>query len=92
MRSALENRISRRKFAKELITDQEKAKIIALVNELNEASGLAMTFLADGSHAFQKLSKSYGLFTNVRSLIVMKGKKELQDFRLLWRRVSSCYH
>lgn len=40
-----------------------------------------MTFLADGSQAFQKLSKSYGLFTNVRSLIVMKGKKELQDLK-----------
>lgn len=81
MRSALENRISRRKFAKEPITEQEKEKIIGLIDELNAASGLAMAFLADGSHAFQKLSKSYGLFTNVRSLIVMKGKKELTDLK-----------
>ncbi len=81
MRSTLEKRISRRKFDKEPITDQEQEKIIALINEFNAASGLAMTFLADGSHAFQKLSKSYGLFTNVRSVILMKGKKELKDLK-----------
>ncbi len=78
MRSAMENRISRRKFEKEPIAAQEKEKIIFLIDELNEASGLAMAFLEDGSNAFQKLRKTYGLFTNVRSVILMKGKKELK--------------
>lgn len=32
--------------------------------------------MEDGSTAFQGFRKSYGLFTNVRSLILMKGKKE----------------
>lgn len=55
MRSAIENRVSRRKFEKEPITDREKEKIISLIDQLNEASGLTMTFLEDGSGAFQKL-------------------------------------
>ena len=81
MRSAMENRISRRKFEKEPIAAQEKGKIIFLIDELNEASGLAMAFLEDGSNAFQKLRKTYGLFTNVRSVILMKGKKELKNLK-----------
>lgn len=81
MRRAIENRISRRKFEKEPVTNSEKKTIIALINELNEASGLAMAFLEDGSNAFQKLRKSYGLFTNVRSVILMKGNKELKDLK-----------
>lgn len=76
MRSAIENRASRRKFEKEPITEVEKEKIIFRINSLNEASGLAITFVEDGSTAFQGLRKSYGLFTNVRSLILMKGKKD----------------
>lgn len=76
MRNAIENRVSRRKFEKEPIADREKENIISLINRINEVSGLTMAFLEDGSGAFQKLRKSYGLFTNVRSLILMKGKKE----------------
>ncbi|MDQ7094401.1 nitroreductase family protein [Desulfosporosinus sp. PR] len=81
MRRAIENRISRRKFEKEPVTSSEKKIIISLINELNEASGLAMAFLEDGSNAFQKLRKSYGLFTNVRSVILMKGNKELKNLK-----------
>ncbi|ABX41735.1 nitroreductase family protein [Lachnoclostridium phytofermentans] len=81
MRSAIEDRVSRRKFEKEPITEQEKEKIVSLINQLNEVSGLTMAFLEDGSSAFQKLRKSYGLFTNVRSLILMKGKKEDKNLK-----------
>lgn len=81
MRSTIENRISRRKFEKEPITGWEKENIISLINQLNEESGLTMEFIEDGSDAFQKLRKSYGLFTNVRSLILMKGKKDDKDLK-----------
>lgn len=37
--------------------------------------------MEDGSSAFRKLRKSYGLFTNVRSLILMKGKKDDKDLK-----------
>ncbi|TCL56680.1 putative nitroreductase [Kineothrix alysoides] len=81
MRSSIENRVSRRKFEKEPITSQEKENIICFVHQLNEASGLTMAFMEDGSGAFEKLRKSYGLFTNVRSLILMKGKKGDKDLK-----------
>ncbi len=81
MRNAIETRVSRRKFEKEQITSEEKETIISYINQLNEASGLTLTFLEDGSTAFQKLSKSYGLFTNVRSLILMKGRKDDQNLK-----------
>ena len=55
MRSAIENRISRRKFENEPITNQDKERIIAKINDLNKASGLTISFLEDGSSAFQKL-------------------------------------
>lgn len=81
MLSAIENRVSRRKFEKEPITGWEKENIISLINQLNEASGLTMAFMEDGSGAFGKLRKSYGLFTNVRSIILMKGKKDDKDLK-----------
>lgn len=81
MHSAIENRVSRRKFEKETITDWKKENIISFINQLNEESGLTMTFMEDGSSAFGKLRKSYGLFTNVRSLILMKGKKGDKDLK-----------
>ncbi len=81
MSSAIENRVSRRKFEKEPLTGQEKENIIYLINKLNKASGLTMAFIEDGSSAFGKLRKSYGLFTNVRSLILMKGKKNDKDLK-----------
>lgn len=81
MRSAIENRVSRRKFEKESITGLEKENIISHINKLNKESGLTMEFMEDGSSAFGKLRKTYGLFTNVRSLILMKGKKDDKDLK-----------
>ncbi len=81
MRSAIENRVSRRKFEKEPITNREKENIISLIQQLNEESRLTMAFMENGSGAFEKLRKSYGLFTNVRSLILMKGKRDDKDLK-----------
>lgn len=81
MRSAIENRVSRRKFENEHITKLEREDIVSHINKLNEVSGLTMEFIEDGSSAFGKLRKSYGLFTNVRSLILMKGRMEDKDLK-----------
>lgn len=81
MYGAMEKRVSRRKFEKEPVTAREKENIISLIQQLNKESGLTMEFLEDGSSAFKKLRKSYGLFTNVRSLILMKGKKDDKDLK-----------
>ncbi len=81
MRTAIEERMSRRKFSKEPLSKQEVEKIKAAINSLNEASGLGIMLVEDGSSAFQKLRKTYGLFSNVRSVILMKGKKELNHLK-----------
>lgn len=73
MLEAIENRISRRSFEKESLTKQEMQQINSYIKELNELSQLTMQFLEDGSNAFSSLSKSYGMFSNVKSLILMKG-------------------
>lgn len=74
MRSAIEKRISRRKFINEAIADVDQKTINELIVRLNAVSGLTMTFEEDGSYAFTKLRKTYGLFSNVRSIVIMKGK------------------
>lgn len=76
MRSAIEKRISRRSFENKEISLSKKSKIVSLIHELNQISGLSMEFVEDGSHAFQNLRKSYGVFSNVRSLVLMKGTKD----------------
>lgn len=81
MRKAIKNRISRRKFEREPIANSEKETLISLLHQCNERSGLTLEFMEDGSNAFQSLRKSYGLFTNVRSILLMKGKKEDRDLK-----------
>ncbi|WP_455716368.1 nitroreductase family protein [Anaerosporobacter sp.] len=76
MREAIEKRIARRSFEKKPLTLEEQNKIREMISVANMLSGLSMEFVEDGSKAFESLKKSYGLFTNVRSLILMKGKKE----------------
>ncbi len=81
MRSAIENRISRRKYEKEPLTSSEMKMIIEKVNQANKTSGLNAEFLEDGSAAFGSFKASYGMFNNVRSLLLMKGKKSDKDLR-----------
>lgn len=72
---AIEQRVSTRSYLETII---EKEKISLLINEIEEGNqkyGLSISFLEDGSSAFNSFGKSYGMFKGVRSLIVMKGPK-----------------
>lgn len=72
---AIEQRVSTRSYLETVI---EKEKISLLINEIEEGNqkyGLSISFLEDGSSAFNSFGKSYGMFKGVRSLIVMKGPK-----------------
>lgn len=73
MNSAIENRISRRCFSKERIGTELVQQIKKWITEANTESGLNIELLDDGSEAFNSLKKSYGLFSNVRSMLLMKG-------------------
>lgn len=75
MKEAIEKRISRRTYLKEALTKQEIHIIKNYINTINQLSGLTISFLEDGHFAFSSLTRSYGMFKNVRSLILMKGLK-----------------
>lgn len=75
MRSAIEKRISRRSFEKIPLLPEVQDEIIRLVQDVNVRSGLSAQFLEDGSAAFASIRKSYGMFRNVRALLLMKGNK-----------------
>lgn len=81
MLEAIQNRTSRRSFEKETLEEQEIKMITSYISELNEKSHLTMELWEDGSEAFSNLAKTYGLFHNVRSLVVMKGDKKDPDLK-----------
>ena len=81
MRTAIQSRVSRRTFTVEHLNSDVTAKIKSLVHEANEKSGLNIAFIEDGSAAFSSVRTTYGMFKNVRSMLLMKGDPELPDFR-----------
>ncbi len=85
MRDAILKRISRRTFTGVPFSETEKNDILALIKQANEASGLSIEYVEDGSAAFSSVKKSYGMFKNVRSLLLMKGPKNDAD---LWEKVG----
>lgn len=77
---AINQRISRRSY---LNTSIESDKLELLKQEIqraNQESGLTITFLEDGSNAFDG-AKSYGMFQGVRSMLVLKGDKNLEHLK-----------
>lgn len=79
MREAISKRISRRTFDTAKLTASEQEQIDRLVRSANEKSGLSIQFIEDGSVAFHSIRKSYGLFANVHSLLLMKGDTADKD-------------
>lgn len=75
MNNAINKRVSRRAYELTVIDNEKKELICSLIQKYNNESGLMMEWIDDGSQAFDSLSKSYGLFKNVRSLIALKGNK-----------------
>lgn len=71
---AIAARISRRKYSNETLKAEEILKFDTWIEAINQKSDLSIALLPDGSQAFNGLSKSYGMFSGVRSLLVLKGK------------------
>ncbi len=81
MREAITKRVSRRSFTGVPFTAEEQNKIHALVESANQESGLLITFLENAGTEFGSFRKTYGMFKNVRSILVMKGPKDDLDLR-----------
>lgn len=81
MREAILKRISKRTFTGEPVSGELAQQIEQFVEAINKESGLNAALIADGSAAFKSIKTSYGLFKNVRSMVVLKGDPELAHFR-----------
>lgn len=71
---AIENRKSRRVYSNTPIESKKLFQLEQFIQQCNEASGLSIQLVADGSAAFGSFKKSYGIFTNVKTLIAFVGK------------------
>lgn len=76
MNEAIEKRISHRCFSKEPVSASDAQQIKKWIVEVNKSSDLNIEYLADGSKVFNGIKKSNGMFSNVRSMLVMKGRSD----------------
>lgn len=74
--NAINNRTSRRTYLASEISEENVLHLVRKINELNKESDLTMSFIDDGSEAFSNTTVTYGMFKNVRSVILLKGHKE----------------
>ncbi len=81
MREAIIKRMSRRSFTGAAFTVEEQDKICKLVDKANKESGLTISFMENAGKEFGSFGKTYGMFKNVRSVLVMKGSKIDPDLR-----------
>ncbi len=69
-------RKSRRSYLNQPIEQTKVSELCELVQECNEQSGLHIQFVEDGSAAFARFSKSYGMLSGVRSLLAMVARTD----------------
>lgn len=74
--AAILARTSRRTYLDTEIQPQALATLKQKLEEVNEESGLSITWQADGGAAMAG-GKSYGMFRGVRGMLLMKGERTL---------------
>lgn len=75
---AIETRRSRRAYTAVPIASEKVAYLQEKILSINSESGLSISWLEDGSRAFTAL-KSYGMFKNIGSIIMLKGARSKPD-------------
>lgn len=73
---AMDERKSRRLYLEKPLETSIISKLQRLIETYNSTSNLSIRFVEDGSSAFSSYKKTYGLFSGVRSLIVLVGQKD----------------
>ena len=71
---AIDIRKSRRKYLQTKIDIEKLQKIYNLIEICNKEGNLCIKIIEDASEAFKGLRKSYGMFSGVKTLIVLNGK------------------
>lgn len=72
---AIDERRSRRLYLNKPLEPSTIQVLNNLIQSSNSVSGLSIRLLEDGGAAFNGFRKSYGLFSGVRSLILLAGPK-----------------
>lgn len=75
IQEAIDERKSRRLYIAKPIEASILSELLNHITTYNAESGLSIRFVEDGSAAFKSFRKSYGLFSGVRSLLVLAGPK-----------------
>ncbi len=76
MLDAIEKRVSRRSYTTEYLSNEEVKEVNEYIDTLNKVSNLYIELIEDASEAFSSIRTTYGFFKNVRSVVVLKGKKD----------------
>lgn len=79
--NAIYSRISRRSYLNKPIEEEKIQTIRTQIDKYNKESHLTIQLIEDGSDAFNGLRKSYGMFTNVRTIVLLKGKIADKDLK-----------
>jgi nitroreductase len=70
---AIDKRISRRNYLDYSVDAEKIEKLKCLVDKFNQEANLRIELIVEGGDAFSKLSRSYGFFKNVHTILAMKG-------------------
>ena len=76
MRKAMEERVSVRSYSADALRQEDIDFIKEELEKINAEFSLCCYFFDDAAFAFENLSKSYGMFKNVRSVAVMQGSAD----------------
>lgn len=73
---AIDIRKSRRKYLQTKIDIDKLQKIYNLIDICNKEGNLSIKVIEDASDAFKSIKKSYGMFSGVKTVIVLSGKAD----------------
>lgn len=77
----INTRVSRRVYLDEKISSEKIAILTDAINEINNESGLSIALVEDGSKAFSSTKVTYGMFKNVKTVILLKGPKNDENLQ-----------
>ena len=80
---AIKKRTSRRAYTGQSLLQGDLDGLTSLVESINQESGLRLVFLDQSSELFSGFKTSYGMFSNVTSVLCIVGSKSLKNLEVL---------
>lgn len=79
IKEAIKERHSVRKYKDMPIEEEKKNKLVELIKQANDESGLNIQLICDDPECFDTFMAHYGKFSNVKNYIAIVGKKSLEN-------------